>query len=311
MTTPIPSRMLPAPNTPPIAPDLWQKRLLTAARWIGLLLLFYLLGPVVMLAKITQEEAAYQMWRAQERWAQVSGSGIASLLCYVPIVLFHGPLATFWATSFVALAQGLHLPALVWLADTSLWPPVPSSTLLRWFLAYPLSGLLALFIEAVQPRTVWETKRVLTTEEQQTVKAIAQEQRRLKAAQQANIAAQKTTAAARKPRKPRASTRPQQKQPAPPPPSNSLWGRINWSAVPETHPLKAAVREEVARRAAPPQEEERHRLMAEQQAARTHYPSSPQIIDAMPAHPTPRSASLLEEEAPAYNWDEGEGRVQA
>lgn len=301
MTTPTPSNLLPAPNMPPVAPDLWQRQGRTIIKWMGLLFLFYLLGPVILLATDTREDAARQAWQAQERWAHVAGSALLALLCYVPIVLFSGPLATLWTTSFVTLASWLHLPFFAWLADTTLWPPVPSGTLLRWLLAYPLSGLLALLIETVQPRTVWETKRVLTPEEQQAVKALAQAQQKnkRKAAQQVSTAAKHTTPA-RKPRKLRPAARRDEELPAPLPPADSLWGQIDWNTIPETHPLKAAARSELARRAAQMQER-----------TPPHHSSSPRIIDAASTHPTPPGAPPLEKDVPDYNWDEGEGSVQA
>ena len=198
----------------------------------------------------------------------------------------------------MTLAQWLHLPLLAWLADTTIWPPAPS-------------GTLAPPGRAVGEHRFPQTKRVLTQEEQQQVKAIAQaqEEHQRKAVQQVSTAAKRPTAAVRKPRKPRASTRPTQEPPLPP--ADSLWGQIDWSTLSETHPLKVAVREELARRETQLPEEGRHRWLAERPAGRPHLASSPQIIGATPTCPPPLSTPSSEKDVPDYNWDEGEGPVQA
>ncbi len=169
-------------------PPEWIKRMIPIEKAIGILLLLYLIGPpVILYAKGTQEHAAGLAWQAEKRWAQVNGSAFLSLLLYVPIALFHGPLASCWTTLFVTFAQWFHLPWLAWFGDTSILPPLPSSILLRWVLAFPLAGLLALLIEMARPRTTWETKRIVTPEEQQEVAAMqATEEKKQLAAEKRN-----------------------------------------------------------------------------------------------------------------------------
>jgi hypothetical protein len=310
----------------PTSPEPWYRPLSPYAKWGSLLLLFYLIGPVILYAKGTQKYAAGPSWQAEKRWAKVNGSTFLSLLWYVPIILFHAPLASFWTTLFITFAQWLHLPLLAWLGGTSLIPPLPSSTLLRWVLALPLAGLLAVCIEMMQPRTTWQTKRIVTPEEQHELDAIAateekkkvaQEKRKLRTAQQASTA-NNTTPPVQKQRKPRRPSKPKSSLI---PPANSLWGNIDWSTVPETHPLKQAVREEAARLDAEQREEERKRWLAGQQASfqptqpapTAHQPLSP-IIDSTLAPPDPPSPAPAPAPADAaddeYNWDEGEGSIQ-
>jgi hypothetical protein len=312
----------------PTSSEPWYRPLFPYAKWAGLLLLFYLIGPVILYAKNTQKYAAGPSWQAEKRWAKVNGSTFLSLLWYIPIILFHAPLASFWTTLFITFAQWLHLPLLAWLGGTSLIPPLPPSTLLRWVLALPLAGLLAVCIEMVQPQTTWQTKRIITPEEQheldaiaaaQEKKKLAQEKRKLRTAQQTNASTANNTAPpVQKQRKPRQPTKPKSSLI---PPSNSLWGNIDWSTVPETHPLKQAVREEAARLDTERREEERKRWLAQQQASFQSTPSVPptpkpssKIIDstlASPVLPSPAPAPAPADTADdEYDWDEGEGSIQ-
>jgi len=141
-------------------------------RWMGTLLLLYLGGPVFWLARGIQEEASAQVWQAERRWTHVHGSAFLSLLWYAPLLLFHALLAAFWASIFAFLARLLHVPFLALLGDATLFPPTPLNLLLRWVLALPLASLCATVLELLHPRTIWESRRVLTPEEQQQLARI-------------------------------------------------------------------------------------------------------------------------------------------
>ncbi len=324
-----------SPQTPATSSPskLQSGRLHPFVRRAGLLLAFYLLGPMIFYAHTTQVDTAGSSWQAEKRWAIVNGKAIASLLWYLPIVVFHSPLAAFWTAIFVTLAHGLHLPFLAWLGGTTIFPPVPSSTLLRWLLACPLAGLLTLGLEAAQPRTVWESKRVITAEEQQELNAIAaaqekkrlaKAQRKLKATQQAATSApsggtQTPKKTSPRPRKPRAPATPKEKAGTLSPKADSLWGQIDWSAVPADHPLKRAVREEAERLEAERLEQNRKQWLTQQQAAHG-LTTSLQIVDAAPPSPPvspsppappPVQAETADAADEQYDWDEGEGSIQA
>jgi len=296
---------------------------------IGILLLLYLIGPpVILYAKGTQEHAAGLAWQAEKRWAQVNGSAFLSLLLYVPIALFHGPLASCWTTLFVTFAQWFHLPWLAWFGDTSILPPLPSSILLRWVLAFPLAGLLALLIEMARPRTTWETKRIVTPEEQQEVAAMqateekkqlaAEKRKQTRAAQQTNTAQPGVAPTPKKKRIPRVAAKPKDEQFLRVPKDDSLWGSIDWSKIPETHPLKQEVNKEAARRDAQWRENERLHWLKQQVSSFTtdNTPVPPsKTIDSTLASPTeqaaaspPKAAAPSDNsEGDLYNWDEGEG----
>lgn len=344
------------PNTPdPMVEQVWSPTTLLQwykqlPRWLKRslwLLLFYLFGPMISYAKGLQLDAAGPSWQAEKRWAQVKGGVLPWLLVYIPVIFFHTALASFWASIFTTLADWLHLPFLVWLGGTTLFPPVPSSTLLRWVLAYPLAGLLALSMEVVDPRTTWQSKRVITPEEQQELdviaaaeekKRLAQAKRKLKATQATTSTSADTNVALgtsttpnpttlKKPKKPRTPARSKQAPQPVIPPANSLWGQIDWNAVPNDHPLKQVVREEAERLEAQRREEERNRWLAQQYAAQTTSPQSEKIsiIDstfALPAPSSPPTSPLAPADLSAsthttgkadeqeYDWDEGDGSIQ-
>ena len=168
MTTPLTDTpLLPQTETPAVARSRRAVIGRLIARWIETLLLLYLGGPVVWLARSLQEEASAQVWQAERRWGRVHGSAFLSLLWYAPLLLFHAPLAAFWAAIFACVAHLLHLPFIVLLGDTTLFPPTPRNLLLRWVLALPLASLCATVLELLHPRTVWESRRVLTPGERE------------------------------------------------------------------------------------------------------------------------------------------------
>jgi hypothetical protein len=277
-----------------------RARWVTFAKWAGILALFYLLGPMIFLGRDTQREAGGRVWQAGERWAHVSGSAILSLLWYVPVLVFHSALAGFWVSIFGDLASWLHLAFLLGLGGTSFWLPIPSSMLLRWVLALPLTSWIALLLEEIRPQTTWEAKRVVSPDEQ--VQLAAEEQKRqaalLRRTSRAQLTASKKPVSTRGQSRPSTgsattSTTPAAKQTA------SLWDQIDWSQIPDGHPLKQAAFEEAERQAAERRNAERTRSVLSQMASQE-------------ATTTPRRGATSESatpSAPAYNWDEGEGTV--
>jgi hypothetical protein len=281
-----------------------RARWVTFARWTGILALFYLLGPVVFLGRDTQRQAGGRVWQAGERWAHVSCSAYLALLWYVPVVVFHSALAGFWVSIFGGLAALLHLPHLRVLGGTTFWLPVPSSMLLRWVLALPLTSWIALLLEEIRPQTIWEAKRVVSPDEQLH---LAAEQEALEKKRQAALSRRTSRAqltASKKPVSMRNQSRPSTGEPTKPTtpaakPTASLWDQVDWSQVPDDHPLKRAALEEAERQAAERRNAERTRSVLSQMASQE-------------ATTTPRPGATNESappKAPAYNWDEGEGTV--
>lgn len=280
-----------------------RARWITFAKWAGILTSFYLLGPVIFIARETQLEAGGRVWHAEERWSRIFGSAVLSLLCYIPILVFASPLAGFWASIFGGLADWLHLPFIRELGGTAFWLPFPSSMLLRWVLALPLTSWIALLLEAIWPHSTWEAKRVLSPDEQVQ---LAEEQEAIEKKSQAALArrsraqltASKRPVSSGRSRPPKDSatkpTVPAAKRTA------SLWDQIDWSQVPDDNPLKQAALTEAERQVAARRNAERTQWvldqMGQQQAATPPVPGS---TDASPAP-----------SAPSYNWDEGEGSVR-
>lgn len=275
----------------------------TFARRAGILALFYLLGPVIFFGRETQREAGGRVWHADARWSRVFGSALLSLLCYLPVFVFASSLAGFWTSVFGGLAAFLHLPFIGGLGGTAFWLPVPSSMLLRWVLALPLTSWIALLLEEIQPQTTWEAKRVVSPDEQVQLAEAQEALEKKRQAVNTRRTSQAQLTASKRPVSPkghRSSTRaatPATKHTA------SLWEQIDWSQVPDNHPLKQAALEEAERQAATRRNAERTRSvlsqMAQQEATTTGEPATTNI-EASPPAPAP---------APSYNWDEGEGTV--
>jgi hypothetical protein len=263
---------------------------------IGFVLLFYLFGPMILRVRHIWRKATGPSWHAEIRWERTLGSALLSLLWYVPIVLLASPLGSFWVSIFVTLARWFHFAQFALLGGTDFYLPVPGSLLLRWLLAYPLSGIVACGLEMFWPRTTWQSKRVITADEQfQLTQQVAAEKKRLKAPHSPST----EDGMAKKKRQPRAKVQPRQMVPVTPP-TDSLWGQINWSAVPDSDPLK---REALAARteqqqAIRNQQQQTMPYKNPQTPKRSEQRTPPQIIDAKPAPPT------------TYNWDEGEGSIQ-
>ncbi len=257
--------LLPSPASSNRRASWW----VTLAKWAGILTLFYLLGPVIFLARDTQLEAGGRAWHAEERWARVFGSAVLSLLLYVPVLMFHSALAGFWTSIFGGLALFLHLPFIRGLSGTTFWLPTPSSMLLRWVLALPLTSWITILLEAIRPHTTWEARRIVSPDEQlELAAAQAAEEKKRQTAQsrrssQAQVTASKklvsTTVRSRSSTR-RSSTTKQ---------TQSLWDQADWSRVPDDHPLKQAALEEAERQAAERRNAERTNWVLSQMAQPT------------------------------------------
>jgi hypothetical protein len=247
----------------------------------GFVLLFYLFGPMIVHARHIWRQAAGPKWRAKNRWKHIFGSALLSLLWYVPVVVLHAPLFSFWASIFEITARFLHVPIIAWFGGTAFFLPFPNSLLLRWLLASPLAGLAACGLETFWPRTTWESKRVLSPDEQLFLaQQMTEEQQKIAALPSSRSVATKRTPITKK-RKPHTQTG---RTPAVPP-ANSLWGRIDWNTVSDTHPLQ---REALAAK----RETQEH---AQSQTQPDKNRGTVKIKK--PASP------------PEYNWDEGEGSI--
>jgi len=287
-----------------------HQRLLSCAKWAGILVLLYLIGPFTLLYTVgIHMYVTGSAWQVAKRWARMNGVALLSLLWYLPIIVFHASLGSLWTSLFTAIVRWIHLPILIWFGGITIFPPVPSSTLLRWLLSLPLAGLLTHLLEAVQPRTVWETKRIITPEEQGALAAAqaAEEKKKIAQAQRKSKVIQTTTTTPPKPRRTRTT---KEEQPPRTAKSDSLWGEIDWNKVPETHPLKQAVRHEAEQVQAKGRKDERNRWLAQQQASQQEpRGSSLQSIESTLTPPTTKPTPPSPHESD-YNWDEGEGSIQ-
>ena len=152
------------------------QRLFSSVKWAAILILLYLIGPFTLLyAMGTHMYVTGSPWQVAKRWTRMNGVALLSLLWYLPIIVFHASLGSLWTFLFTTIARWTHLPILIWFGGITIFPPVPSSTLLRWLLSLPLSGLLTHLLEVVQPRTIWETKRIITLEEQGALAAVQED----------------------------------------------------------------------------------------------------------------------------------------
>jgi hypothetical protein len=297
------------PQQQPLSPTSPQERArwVTFATWGGILLLVYLLGPVIFIARRTQVEAGARAWHAEERWSRVRGSALLSLLCYLPVLVFAPALAGFWTSLFGGLANWSRLPFIRELGGTAFWLPIPSSLLLRWVLALPLTSCIALLLEALQPRTGWEEKRVLSPDEQaHLVAEQAAEEKKRQAALARRSRVQPT--ASKKPGSTRRQSRPSSDSATPSATpvakqTASLWNQIDWSQVPDDDPLKKAALEEAERQAAARRNAERTQWVLDQMARQET--ASPPASGSTGVSPTPPVQA-----PPSYNWDEGEGTVR-
>jgi hypothetical protein len=287
-----------------------------ALRRISKLSLFYLFGPMPARACVLRDKAAGSTWQARQRWQRLSGSALLSLVWYLPVMVFAGPLATLWTSIFSAVANALHLPWLAYFGGTAIWLPLPSSMFLRWVLAYPLAGIVACGIEMIHPRTRWESKRVITPDEQ--LELAAQESKRRKIERQTHTRstntkedAQISTPRPKRARAPRAEVPPGPSQVHP----NSLWAKIDWNTVSESDPLKQEAEKEAAARAAEEQrEEERNRFLRQQQAwlsqEATRRGAAQKASRQASANPSPSPSAPPTQPEDEYNWDVGEGTIQ-
>lgn len=322
-------------NVPDHVPDQMQttpldssqkshQRLLSCAKWAGLLALLYLIGPFTLLYAVgIHTSITGSAWQVAKRWARMNGVALLSLLWYLPIIVFHASLGSLWTSLFTIIAGSAHLPILIWFGGITIFPPVPSSTLLRWLLAFPLAGLLTNLLEAVQPRTIWETKRIITPEEQGVLaaaqatkekKKIAQEQRKLKAEQKASSTSTKAATSASPQQRPRTKAVPKEKQQQSPK-ADSLWGNIDWKTVPDSHPLKQMIRYEAEQLEAKQQEENRNRWLTQQASLLRPTNTSPIIDSTLTSHTEPLSLPPAKsgpspDDEDGYDWNQGEGPIQ-
>ncbi len=215
-----------------------QMRWVALAKWTGIMALLYLIGPVIFIAASIQQKASAQIWQAEIHWQSVRKSAFPSLFWYIPLFLFHSSLAELWARLYSTLATLLHLPFIALLGGTSLWPPLASSLLLHWLLGLPLASLLACLLEAIQPLTVSEPRRIVSPSEQQELAArtVAREKRKSKTAQSSTHSATDANKA-----RTASQTKPEAGIPVQQAARPTLWEQVDWNQVPDNDPLKQVV----------------------------------------------------------------------
>ena len=128
----------------------------TVALGLPWFLLLWLVGPVIFPCLLIRKWAASPIWDAKDRWTSVKGTAFLSLFCYLPAILFHQQLTSFWS----------HVPTL---GEASIIPPTFDNMLFRWAMALPMVSLLAWIVEVISPKTVWHPRRVLLPVEQALV----------------------------------------------------------------------------------------------------------------------------------------------
>lgn len=97
--------------------------------------LIWLIGPGILLAFPLQRWASWQLWDAEERWDTLWYAMAVSLLCYLPLMLWHAQFVTIWQ----------QIP---WLGPATL-----ASWRFRAFLGLFLSPFGPLVLERLLPRT--------------------------------------------------------------------------------------------------------------------------------------------------------------
>lgn len=294
-------------------------RWITICKGIGLLLLWYLLGPTPCAALEVMEEAVAPTWDARERQKSLKGSAFLHLLLYIPLFLLRSQIAWLWTGLFSLLGHLIHLPALaVWLGQVSIWPLTPATMLYRWALALPLIQCLAWILSRVQKQkgSAPTPTRVLLPEELASLprpRTPAPPKRKGTPSSTVQLTASSSTASPRR----RASTgevRKARKTPeaevAPTPivPSaDSLWGQVKWDQVPDTDPLKQAALQEAEQLRVSPGASGRNSQRAKR--------ATPMLVTAQPERtispaPSKKPPDSLVEDQDGYDWHHGEGSLK-
>lgn len=225
-----------APSTP--------KRLsgIAVLATLGKLALLYLAGPAPFRAVTLRKTiAAGQPYHAERRWEEHTAVAVLlPLVLYGSLWYLHTPFTLAWSGLFTTVAGWIHVPLFAQLGAVSLFPPTPGNLLFRWLLALPLTPLIARLLEQRAPLTQWETRRVITPEDQQAHQAvIAAEEEERKAIAETKRAEREALKAEKEARASRTRVKPPDKPKTPYIPSKtSLWGQVDWSKVDDNHPLK-------------------------------------------------------------------------
>jgi hypothetical protein len=251
--------------------------------------LFYFLGTVTWQAYRARKEVKAHAWDAEERRKSIEGSSFLFLLWYLLIALFHGLITQGWLFFFAHISLWLHLPLLARVDQAALWPPTPSTVLYRWALSFPLKYLLTwvlLSVDDLVRKGAQEPVRVALPEE-----VVLPPRARGPNANQRHAASPASPATQRRPNRsgffPGAPvSSPEDRIPK----AVLLWGRINWSEVPEGDPLKQAILQEAGEPL----------LQRDSQGVRVQG----RQVEPTPAPPLPHSS-----EDDDYDWGQGEGSL--
>jgi hypothetical protein len=254
----------------------------TVALGLPWFLLLWLVGPVIFPCLLIRKWAAAPIWDAKERWTSVKGIAFLSLFCYLPAILFHQQLTSFWS----------HVPAL---GEASIIPPTFDNMLFRWMLALPMLSLLAWIVEVISPKTVWHPRRVLLPVEQAMVTSTQHKnskQKRRTATQQPAVSNGSVDVANKKASEQasRAST------------LSSQWVRIA-EKTPGISTRKSKPRKKRDSRTLWEQLPDQHPWKQEAKREASHQGGAQQV--------TPPQVTLKPSAQKAdYNWDEGEGTLK-
>jgi hypothetical protein len=236
---------------------LWQRyhaSLYTSARIVvgcmfGGLLLF-MLGPLpfIPLWKRKDQRSWHYKWYG---WKPVAEGARWPLLLYTAILYLHQPIYWLWSSLFALLARWVHIPALVWFGNETLWPLTAENLLFRWVLAWPLALLVSHTLAQQRRPGIKRVRRVLTPQDQQPGPLQGQNKN---AKHHSNRKSQ-----TQRPRKANTGSKivntssTTSTEPVIPDPT-SFWGRTDWSQVPDDDPLKQKVMADAQLRLTAPSE---------------------------------------------------------
>ncbi len=289
----------------------WLDGAVTLAAWIAL---WYLFGPAPYQGYALRKKLAREgnIWHASRRWDQHTSVALAwPLLCWAILAYFRGPVGAIWGAIFATVAGWIHLPAFALLGNASLFPPTPGNLLFRWLICAPLVSLIARTLEELQPQTQYTADRVITPEDRQVHMQIEQEEaaerKAIANAQKEERARIKAIKAARAPR---TSKKPPAVQGNGPhiPPATSLWGSTDWNSVPDSHPAKQAMLEEL-RKLTPQQLADARREQRLAQSSSVTSAPDPASLSSKPVSPEPAAPAPNKQDSDEYDWSAGDGSV--
>lgn len=214
----------------------WQKCRLSVLIAIGCMLgglLLVFLGPLPFIPLWRKDQ---QVWRSLwSDWKLVAEGARWPLLIYSAILYLRQPLIWLWTGLFAKLAGWFHNPTIARFGSAVLWPLTLDNILFHWILAWPLALLISHMLVPKRHTIIRAMQRVLTSQDQHLIfiQGKSKNTKHHSHRQSQSQRAKKATSSSKIASLPPAITA----KPVVPSPT-SLWGRTDWSQVPDNHPLK-------------------------------------------------------------------------